>query len=111
MLAVLLHFASSVGMLRAGKDRFDFSAAVCSTPGTSLAASSAPSDSAPADGHDGHSECKLCCGTSALALTFSPPSLPPPAGGAARRSPPAADDLPRVARWVPHSARAPPLFS
>lgn len=113
-LALLLHFASSVGMLRVGKDRFDFSAAVCTTPGTSLAASAGsfvPADSAPAGGHDRHGECKLCCGTGALALIFSPPSLPPLAGGVVRRPLPAADDLPGAARWVPHSARAPPLFS
>lgn len=111
-LALLLNFLGSVRMHRLPHDRFDFSAALCLTSGTALAARPAPSVPAelppePAPG-GAASCCPLCCGGDLpLAATIFAPSLPA-ASGVRRVAIPAGIPT-RPAVWRQHRARAPPF--
>lgn len=112
VLALLFNFLGSVRMHQLPHDRFDFSAALCLTSGSSAAGRSAPSapaelPSEPAPG-GAASCCPLCCaGDFPLAATaFLPPLR---AAGRVIRVVIPAGMAGRPTVWRPHHARAPPF--
>nr|ACX33910.1 hypothetical protein [uncultured prokaryote AT3] len=115
IFALLMHFISSVGLVRPATDRLDFSSAICTTGTNTLASASqsvidSDGKGIPAPHHAAGSCCDLCCGvTVPTAVSFSTgvDSL-----GAANLAPfGRSSAVVPATRWAPQSARAPPLLS
>lgn len=110
VLALLMHFFSSAGLSHPGKDRYDFSAAICATaPATDGGSVVAAGDGLPAGEHNG-SCCDLCCGAAVPAVPAVSSGIVPLAGEDRPPVGPSAAVL-LAPRWAPQAARAPPLYS